>query len=128
MRRTSTAARMLSMAACWMWLLGTPAIGHGQTPPATPDDKRFASYTFAAELGSGIYQVSDRTIQVYRLPFAYELRPASAERPGMHLMLPVTVGFFDFEPEDVLETHIPTRIDTLSFLPGIELEYIRNEH
>src|SRR5688572_7509698 len=128
MRSMTPAARMLPMAAGWIWLLSTAVNGYGQTAPDNPDDTRFASYTFAAELGSGIYQVSDRTIQVYRLPLMYEWRAASAERPGVRLMLPVTVGFFDFEPEDVLENGIPTSIDTLSFLPGIELDYVRNEH
>jgi hypothetical protein len=128
MRFRITAARLLRIAAVWVGLWLTTAEVRGQsTQPDTPNDRRFASYTFAAELGSGIYQVSDRTIQVYRLPFQRELHPVTADTPGVRLMLPVSIGFFDFEPQDVLETRIPTRIDTLSFLPGLELEYIRSE-
>jgi hypothetical protein len=80
-------------------------------------------YVFASELGSGVYDVAGRTLQVYRLPFSYQLRAPREQMPGIRLVAPVTVGFFDFQPEDVLENGLPSRIDSFSFMPGIELLY-----
>ena len=78
------------------------------------------NYEFASELGSGIYEVAGRTIQVYQLRPSYNLRPASprAAPPGINLISPVTVGFFNFQPTDLIHLHIPTQIDALSFEPG----------
>jgi len=43
-------------------------------------------------------------------------------------VLPGTVGFFDFSPLDVLEKGPPTRVDSFSVVPGIELDYLmRND-
>jgi hypothetical protein len=88
-------------------------------------DTRFANYAFASELGSGIYEISGRTIQVYQLQPSYRLRSATltAARPGIKLIFPVTVGFFDFQPSDLVHLHIPTSIGALSLEPGVELDY-----
>lgn len=87
-------------------------------------DRRFTSYAYAHELGSGIYDFDGRTLQVYRLPFAKQLREPQGKHPGVRLTLPLTLGFLDFEPLDVIETGLPEQIDSLSFVPGIELEFV----
>ena len=38
------------------------------------------------------------------------------------LTLPVTLGFLDFEPVDVVHTGLPESVDSLSFVPGLVLE------
>lgn len=88
----------------------------------------FANYAFASELGSGIYEISGRTIQVYQLPLSYSLRPASshASPPGINLIFPVTFGFFNFQPGDLIRLEVPTHIGALSFEPGVELDYRLN--
>ena len=43
---------------------------------------------------------------------------------GVRFVLPVTFGFFDFAPLDVLSEGIPTRVDSCSVVPGIELDYL----
>ncbi|MGH8309942.1 MAG: hypothetical protein ACRETX_09130 [Steroidobacteraceae bacterium] len=93
---------------------------------APPDDRAIGSsvsYVFATELGSGIYELSGRTLQVYRIPLSRELKPPREGAPGVRVITPLTVGFFDFEPRDVLSSGIPTRVDSFSITPGLELEY-----
>lgn len=93
---------------------------------APPDDRAIGSsvsYVFATELGSGIYELSGRTLQVYRIPLSRELRPPREGAPGIRVIAPLTMGFFDFEPRDVLSSGIPTRVDSFSITPGLELEY-----
>ena len=103
--------------------IGTPCAA--ATAPTTTTDTRFANYAFASELGSGIYEISGRTIQVYQLQPRYQLRPAAPRggRPGIRLIFPLTFGFFNFQPTDLLHLHIPTQVGALSFEPGVELDY-----
>lgn len=95
---------------------GPPAPGEG--PGSQP-----ASYAFATELGSGVYDFCGRQLQIYRLPFSRTLDTHDADTPPLRLTLPVTVGFLDFSPRDVLASGLPSRIDSLSFVPGLELEF-----
>jgi len=85
----------------------------------------FANFAFASEAGSGIYDIGGRTIQVYGLPFAYGLREAQPHggRPGIELILPVTIGFYDFQAADLVHLHLPSHIGSLSIEPGVKLDY-----
>lgn len=88
-------------------------------------DTQFANYAFASELGSGIYELSGRTITVYQLQPGYSLRSATpgGGRPGVKLIFPLTIGFFDFQTSDLVRLHLPTSIGALSLEPGVELDY-----
>jgi hypothetical protein len=86
-------------------------------------EEQLVNYAFATQLGSGVYSISGRTLQIYRLPFRYVITEPEEHRPGIRLTLPLTVGFVDFKPQDVLDTGLPHDLDTLSFVPGIELDY-----
>jgi hypothetical protein len=94
---------------------------------AAPVDERAVgssvSYVFATELGSGVYDIAGRTLQVYRLPLAYVWREASEREPGVRLVAPATFGFFDFEPGDLISSGLPSRVDSFSITPGVELQY-----
>jgi hypothetical protein len=79
------------------------------------------NFGFATQLGSGIYTLSGRTLQVYRLPFSWQLPAANDARVQARLTLPLTIGLADFNPIDVLENGLPEGLDTASFVPGIEL-------
>jgi hypothetical protein len=61
------------------------------------DEQNVVNFAFATQLGSGIYSVSGRTLQIYRLPFDHTLRSTDEGRFGIELTLPVTLGFFDFK-------------------------------
>jgi len=88
-------------------------------PPASQP----ASYVFATELGSGVYEVGGRTLLVYRLPMGYDLREATDDGPGLRLTLPVAVGFFNYSPIDLVHTQLPSHVGALSFVPGLRLDF-----
>src|SRR5262245_41814761 len=85
-----------------------------QSPAAHPqsllsaDEQNVINFAFATQLGSGVYSVSGRTLQIYRLPFRYDLKRPSDSGVGVALTLPVTFGFYDFELQDVANGDIPT--------------------
>jgi hypothetical protein len=103
----------------------SPLAARGADPAPGGSDVPFASYAFASEFGSGIYDIGGRTIQIYQLPLSFQLREPTPENspPGLTFLIPVTFGFFDFKPEDLLHLEVPHSIGTLSIEPGVELEY-----
>ena len=91
-------------------------------------EEQLVNYAFATQLGSGVYTISGRTLQIYRLPFNYVITEPEEGRPGVRLTLPLTLGLVDFKPQDVLDTGLPENLDTLSFVPGIELDFLLTPH
>lgn len=80
------------------------------------------NYVFATDLGSGVYSLGGRTLQIYRFEYEKDLRAATPDQVGVRFVLPVTAGFFDFDPVDVISKGPPTRVDSFSVVPGIELD------
>jgi hypothetical protein len=113
--------------ACLSALLlasGLPALAGA---PLTRNEQAVINFGFATQLGSGIYSLSGRTLQVYRLPFAYAPPVDEDARVRPRITLPLTLGFVDFKPRDVVETGVPERIDSLSFVPGLALHIALRE-
>jgi hypothetical protein len=113
------------------WLLVVPlaiamATSARAQEPLTRAEQNVVNFAFATQLGSGVYSVSGRTLQIYRLPFSYTLKSDEDSRFGIELTLPVTLGFYDFELQDVAEGDIPTDVDTVSFVPGLKLVFELN--
>jgi hypothetical protein len=82
------------------------------------------NYVFATDLGSGVYDLDGRTLQVYQLTYRKSLREATDDQLGVRFEVPVTFGFFDFTPIDVLSEGIPTRVDSFSVVPGFALDHV----
>lgn len=114
---------LLATALCAALLPG------GALAPASPDT-RFANYAFASELGSGVYELGGRALQVYQLQPAYPRRAAARQRghPGLRFLFPRTVGFFNFKPEDLVHLRVPTHIGAVSLEPGAQLDYWLGEN
>ncbi|HEU4689280.1 MAG TPA: hypothetical protein VFS23_12990 [Vicinamibacterales bacterium] len=87
------------------------------------DEQNVVNFAFATQLGSGVYSVSGRTLQIYRLPFRFDLKAVDDSGFGAALTLPVTFGFYDFELQDVANGDLPDDVDTLSFVPGFALAF-----
>lgn len=95
--------------------------------PLTRNEQAVVNFGFATQLGSGIYSMSGRTLQVYRLPFGYALPRKDESSPGVRLTLPLTFGFIDFEPVDVVENGLPEGVDAVSFVPGIAVDVLARD-
>ncbi len=92
-------------------------------------DTQYANFAFASEIGSGVYEISGSVITVYTFEPYYTLRSALpfGGRPGIRLIFPFTVGFFNFATQDLLHLELPNSIGALSFEPGVELDYWIND-
>jgi len=85
------------------------------------------NYAYANYLGTGIYTAADRAVQVYHIPFRYTLREVSKDQSGLRIRLPITIGFLDFDFPDVIDPNLPNKIETLTFVPGIQYIHQVNE-
>ena len=94
---------------------------------ALDEDNNIVNYSYAVVFGTGVYQVKDQTAFIFRVPFTYSLREPSPERPGMKLLLPALVGYYDYDYDKIFQGDTPGDAATLSFVPGLEFEYVMNE-
>jgi hypothetical protein len=111
---------------CGLALMRASTVCAATTASTTASgDTQFANYAFASELGSGIYKIGDQTIQVYQLEPYYRLREAAPQggAPGIRLIFPLTVGFFNFQSSDLVHFDLPSSIGALSLEPGVELDW-----
>lgn len=95
--------------------LAASATQAADLPTLRREDLVSASYAFAHELGSGVYESGGHAMQIYRIPLAFE-------QQGWRLTLPVTVGLLDFRSTDVLQLDLPSGIGSVSVVPGVELD------
>jgi len=121
--RAATATWLCGLAVLWA---GTATAADATT--ASSADTQFANYAFASELGSGVYSLDGQTITVYTVAAGYQLRDAARRggRPGIRLLFPFTVGFFNFQPIDLVHLNVPTSVGAVSLEPGVQLDWWLN--
>jgi hypothetical protein len=101
-----------------------------QSPAERAEDDAVGAsvnYVFATDLGSGVYDLDGRTLQIYQLTWEKALREVGPDEFGVKFELPVTFGFFDFSPTDVVSSGLPTRVDSFAVVPGFEFDYLVKE-
>ena len=125
-RLADAALGAVVLLVCPLSAFAQTATAQSQSQSQAQDDAVGASvnYVFATDLGSGVYDMGGRTLQVYRYTYEHAMREPRADAPGLSFVLPVTAGFFDFSPIDVLSKGPPTRVDSVSLVPGFEFDYL----
>ena len=81
------------------------------------------NYAFANYLGTGVYTATDRNVQIYHLPFTKDISNEPEANPFIFFRLPFTIGFLEFTPQEILDSGLPDRLETITFVPGIGLHY-----
>src|SRR5688572_20111449 len=100
---------------------------YAQAPGETREDEAVGAsinYVFATDLGTGVYDLGGRSLQIYRYTWRKELRETTDDQLGLRFVVPVTAGFFDFHPIDVISSGPPPRVDSFSVVPGIQVDYL----
>ena len=101
LRRVTRAALLLAVVIA---VLSAPERAAAQAA-LHASEEQLVNFAYATQLGSGIYGISGRTLQIYRLPFGYTFTQPSGKRPGVRLTLPLTVGFVVSPPPVPCVTH-----------------------
>jgi hypothetical protein len=102
-----------------------PVAAQEPDPPGTEAD--LINYAFAYAFGNGNYAVAGRSAQVFKLPFAVRLISMEDHEFGLRLKLPVTFGFYEFGIDNLFEGGFADQIQTVSFVPGLEMEIAVND-
>jgi hypothetical protein len=91
----------------------------GQEP-----DENLVNWYYAHEFGTGAYKVGDTTVQIFRIPISYTLRPKSEGIWGVKFILPFTFGYhnFKYELDDIVDKIFEEDFATVTITPGMELE------
>jgi hypothetical protein len=104
---------LLQLVAMLTWCLST-SFGIANDLDSEP-----ANYAFASYMGSGLYSASGREVRVFNIPFSYQPEGQQGETI-MSWRLPVSMGFFNFDFDEVLDGKLPKEADTLTFIPGVQ--------
>jgi len=84
------------------------------------DTANLIDWYYGAVYGTGVYRVGDKTVAQFRLPFSYAPKIFQGKGWSGKLLLPVSVGLYDFDLSTVFEERISDRVGTFAFLPGLE--------
>lgn len=122
-------ARLAGFLLVFLLLAPCAGTAHAQAAGARAvrDPQDLLNWYYAATFGTGFYTDGDRTVTVLQMPFSYSLSKLEEGAYGLRLKLPVTVGVYDYDFDDVLAGDLPGGVSTLSFLPGLEWEMPLNE-
>lgn len=97
------------------------------TAESANQDQGVVNYSYAVVFGTGAYKVKDQKAFVFRVPVSRRIREPTSNRPGINLLLPALVGFYDYGHDKIFKADAPGDAATLSFVPGVEFEYVMNE-
>lgn len=86
------------------------------------------NWAFATQLGSGIYLVNGRQVQIYRVNGNLRLVDRPDDGGGLRLRIPGTIGFLDFKIEDAIDHGLPESAASITVVPSLELEIPRREN
>lgn len=119
--RLVEAAAQIAAAICLTasYAAAQPAQGPVVTSPYRTVN---LNYVYAADLGFGGYELSGLTASVYSLPLGYTLPETFVDGWKLRLMFPVQGGFYNFRATDVDGRRISLSQQSLSVVPGAELQ------
>jgi len=83
------------------------------------DRQNLFDWYYSAVFGTGSYRIGERDVFVITAPYSNTYREASEDKYEIAYTLPVTLGFYDYATEDIIDLEIPSDVATLTFLPGI---------
>lgn len=117
-------SRTARIPKAWMLVLGICASGQVvaqstgiQEPPGD------ASHAYAVFIRTGLYKLDDRQIFVLRIPVSRQLRDLKPDQMGVKLLLPAAIGAQNFDDLTDLPGLKIDDLQTISFVPGVELQF-----
>jgi hypothetical protein len=91
---------------------------------AQEEEKGVANYAYSVFIGTGQYQISDRTIYVIRAPLRFSLKSPDYDsgKFGYSLLLPMSVGITNYKDLSELPELSVESLQTMSITPGVEMQ------
>ncbi|MFC1822972.1 hypothetical protein ACFL9T_09720 [Thermodesulfobacteriota bacterium] len=87
------------------------------------DEKNVVNYSVLSEIGIGGYDVGDREVRAFQIPFSYQLRPMLDDQFGIKILFPITLATADVDAINVEEIVLPFDTKIVAAKPGLELQF-----
>ncbi len=90
-----------------------------------------ADYAYSVFVGTGKYSIQDRTIYVVRAPLEFDIYKVDYEsnrKIGLKLLAPLAIGVTYFDDLEELPELDVNDIQTISFVPGLEMPVALDQH
>jgi hypothetical protein len=101
------------------WLIALMIVGSSVSGSCLAADRQnLFDWYYSAVFGTGAYRIGERDVFVVTLPSEDTWREATQDKYEVVYSLPVTIGFYDYNTESIVDLEIPTDVATLIFLPG----------
>lgn len=82
-------------------------------------------FAFANYLGSGIYSSTGDSAAVANIPLSFTIE--ETDDSELLLRMPLSLGFFNYQWDDLPEGDLPDNVGTLTLTPGIEYHWQASE-
>lgn len=120
MRSVEISAR-LSLFHRWLLL---PLVTVMLLPrPSWAEEDVTVNFAYSIFAGTGVYQINDRKIYVFRAPLSWDLVETDPENnvtTGLRLLVPVAIGVTQFEEDFDIDEFSGEDIQSFSIAPGFE--------
>ena len=89
-----------------------------------PDENRevTVNYVYAVQLGIGGYSVDGLDVKAFSLPLAHTFGLETPKGWKLKAKAPISLGFYDFHATDTDGSDVSAYQETVSVLPGLELD------
>lgn len=114
----NNSASIIVVGVCCFLAVFTPGYAQEQS------DENLVNWYYAHEFGTGAYRVGDTTVQIFRVPISYTLKPMQGKSMGVKFVMPFTFGYHNFEYKlnDIIDKIFEEEFATVTVTPGMELE------
>jgi hypothetical protein len=100
--------------------------GLAQTVYQVEDAGDLVHYAYGNLLGTGYYELDDRSVAILRFPIGFKVREPVKDRFGVRLELPVAIGLQNYAFDGVPELDVDN-LATVSVLPGVTFSFLVKE-
>lgn len=109
------------------WLLAVLGLAAAQAAAQETNDFDPFHWAYSAAFGSGVYRLDDGTeARALRVTSSFWIRKSAIRRGpnfGLRLLLPISVGVQNLDPEDLPPGRDDDEIEHVAILPGVEFEF-----
>lgn len=80
------------------------------------------NYAYLSDFGLGGYDVEERQVRAFQIPFSYQLRPMQEDKWGIKILFPVTLATAEGDALDIDGIGLPLDSKVTAVAPGVELQ------
>lgn len=82
------------------------------------DSQNVFDWYYSAVFGTGVYRVGGRDVAMFRIPYEREIWTERESPNSFHLSVPVTLGVYAFDAEDIPDLRLDD-VATVTVFPGL---------